>query len=59
MITDATNFLPLHPPRLVASWAGVRLDGPGTRFASGQLVDEPIEARIASVVVLQLAARRR
>jgi hypothetical protein len=57
MITDATKFEPLLPPRLVPSGSGVKLDGPGTRFTAGQLVDEPIEDRLAAV--LQLAARRR
>jgi hypothetical protein len=57
MITDASNFLPLRPRRLVAATDDVELGGPGTRFATGQLVDEPIEARMGPV--LQLAARKR
>lgn len=57
MITDASNFLPLHPRRLVAATDAVELSGPGTRFTPGQLVDEPIEVRLGSV--LQLAARKR
>lgn len=57
MITDASNFLPLQPRRLVTATDDVELSGPGTRFTSGQLVDEPIEARLGSV--LQLAARKR
>jgi len=57
MITDASNFQPLRPRRLVSARDGVELDGPGTRFTAGQLVDEPIEARLGSV--LQLAARKR
>jgi hypothetical protein len=57
MITDASNFLPLRPRRLVAATDDVELGGPGTRFATGQLVDEPIGARPGSV--LQLAARKR
>ena len=57
MIIDASNFQPLRPRRLVPARDGVELDGPGTRFTAGQLVDEPIEARLGSV--LQLAARKR
>jgi len=57
MITDASNFVPLRPRRLVAARDEVELDGPGTRFTAGQLVDEPIGARLGSV--LQLAARKR
>jgi hypothetical protein len=57
MITDSSKFLPLRPRRLVPARAEVELDGPGTRFTAGQLVDEPVEARLGSV--LQLAARRR
>ena len=54
--TDGSKFLPLRPRRLVAA-DDVELSGPGTRFTTGQLVDEPIETRLGAV--LQLAARRR
>ena len=57
MITDASNFQPLLPPRLVPATSATKLDGPGTRFRAGQLVNEPIEDRLAAV--LQLAARKR
>jgi hypothetical protein len=57
MITDASGFQPLRPRRLVPARDGVELDGPGTRFTAGQLVDEPIEERLGPV--LQLAARSR
>ena len=57
MITHAADFRPLQPRRLVAAGADVELDGPGTRFTAGQLVEEPAPAR--SGALLQLAARRR
>ena len=57
MITDASKFQPLLPPRLVAATSGTTLDGPGTLFRAGQLVNEPIEDRLAAV--LQLAERKR
>ncbi|WP_155993119.1 hypothetical protein [Nocardioides sp. URHA0020] len=56
MITDSTNFRPMQPPRLVAATTEVRLEGPGTRFSAGQLVDAR-DWRPAPV--LQLAASRR
>jgi hypothetical protein len=59
MITDDSKFLPLRPRRLVAAADDVALGGPGTRFTNGQLVDEPIGARMGSGSVLELAARRR
>ena len=60
MITDASDFRPLQPRRLVAAGADVELDGPGTRFGAGQLVDEPARRALAGgVVLLQLAARKR
>ena len=59
MITDASKFLPLRPRRLVAAADDVELGGPGTRFTTGQLVDEPIGARLGSASVLELTARKR
>jgi hypothetical protein len=59
MITDDSKFLPLRPRRLVAAADDVELGGPGTRFTTGQLVDEPIGARLSSGSVLELAARKR
>jgi hypothetical protein len=56
MITDATNFRPFQPRRLVPAGDEVELDGPGTRFSAGQLVHE---AERGSGAVLQLAARKR
>jgi hypothetical protein len=59
MITDDSKFLPLRPRRLVAAADDVELGGPGTRFTTGQLVDEPIGARLGSGSVLVLTARKR
>ena len=59
MITDASRFRPLQPRRLVPAGAGVELDGPGTRFRAGQLVEEPTEGRVWSLTLVQLADSNR
>lgn len=54
MIRDASDFRPLSPRRLVPSSADVELDGPGTRFRKGDLIEEPVGGTL-----VQLADRRR
>jgi hypothetical protein len=51
-------FQPLDPPRLVPAGPEIRLDGPGTRFSVGQLV-EALQEVSESAKVLALAGRRR
>lgn len=57
-ITGARDFRPWVPPRLVATGPGVTMNGPGTRFRVGELVDES-EASTRRGVLVQLAERRR
>ncbi|MDF1605017.1 hypothetical protein [Nocardioides sp. YIM 152315] len=61
MITDASDFRPLVARRLVPTGPGVELDGPGTRFCAGQLVEESEAPTtdVGALVLLQLAARKR
>lgn len=57
-ITGARDFRPWVPPRLVATGPDVTMNGPGTRFRVGELVDES-EAAPRRGVLVQLAERRR
>ncbi|MFC7493199.1 MULTISPECIES: hypothetical protein [unclassified Nocardioides] len=57
MITDASDFRPLVPRRLVSAEASAALAGPGTRFRAGDLVEE--SEGTAGAVLVQLAARKR
>lgn len=60
MIADASGFRPLVLRRLVPAGPGVELNGPGTLFRAGELVDESgADEAPARGTLVQLADRRR
>jgi hypothetical protein len=61
VITDAGDFRPLVPRRLVPAGPRSQPSGPGTRFRAGELVEESgaPPSGGGTLVLVQLAVRNR